>query len=88
MNYIFWRPSVLTQCFDELMFADDPKVKPDDRRRSESMGRFGFVKQGEMRGGILSIAEDTVCNPRRCSLRKTCVTVCTHATSPAHDVAA
>ena len=58
MQHIFWGPSVLTQCFDELMFAGDPKVKPEDRRRSESMGRFDFVKQGEMRGGILYIIED------------------------------
>jgi len=55
VHYMFWGPGVPLQYFDELMFADDPKVKPEDRRRSESMGRFGFVKQGETRSGVLYI---------------------------------
>jgi protocatechuate 3,4-dioxygenase beta subunit len=58
VHYQFWGPGVPPQFAEELLFADDAKVKPEDRRKSEALGRFAFVKEGVSRGGVLYITQD------------------------------
>jgi hypothetical protein len=46
VHYQFWGPGVPPQHAEELMFADDNKLKEEVRRRSATLGKFAFVKQG------------------------------------------
>ncbi len=39
-----WGPGVPPQWNVELLFADDPLVRPAEKRESASLGRFAFVK--------------------------------------------
>jgi protocatechuate 3,4-dioxygenase, beta subunit len=54
----FWGPGVPAQAGEELLFADDPLIKAEDRKRSAGLGRFAFVQKGESRGGVLYLTQD------------------------------
>jgi protocatechuate 3,4-dioxygenase beta subunit len=58
VHYHFWGPGVPVQWSEELNFADDPLIKPEDLGRSEALGRFAFVKQGVITNGILHVTQD------------------------------
>jgi protocatechuate 3,4-dioxygenase beta subunit len=50
VHYQFWGPGVPPQNAEELLFADDTKLKDEVRRRSATLGRFAFVKKARRAG--------------------------------------
>jgi protocatechuate 3,4-dioxygenase beta subunit len=44
IHFHLWGPGAAPQWNVELLFADDPLVRPAERAESESLGRFGFLK--------------------------------------------
>jgi protocatechuate 3,4-dioxygenase beta subunit len=54
----FWGNGVPPQFANDLLFEDDPLVREAERERSRALGEFGFVRRGELRGGVLRITHN------------------------------